>query len=40
MEIAQRTITVVPGITGLNDRLEQKEPALVHREPFRARTVA
>lgn len=32
MEIAQRTITVVPGITGLIDRLEQKDPPLVRRE--------
>lgn len=30
LEIAQRTITVVPGITGLIDRLEQK--ALVQRQ--------
>lgn len=30
LEIAQRTITVVPGITGLIDRLEQK--GLVHRQ--------
>src|SRR3954468_15212360 len=32
MELAQRTITVVPGITGLVDRLEQKDPPLVRRE--------
>jgi DNA-binding MarR family transcriptional regulator len=32
MEIAQRTITVVPGITGLIDRLEQKDPPLVRRK--------
>lgn len=30
LEIAERTITVVPGITGLIDRLEQA--GLVHRE--------
>ena len=30
LEIAQRTITVVPGITGLIDRLEQK--SLVQRQ--------
>src|SRR4051794_18270963 len=35
MEIAQRTITVVPGITGLIDRLEQKDPPLVRRERSR-----
>jgi DNA-binding MarR family transcriptional regulator len=32
MEIARRTITAVPGITGLIDRLEQKNPALVRRD--------
>lgn len=32
MEIARRTITAVPGITGLIDRLERKQPPLVHRE--------
>jgi DNA-binding MarR family transcriptional regulator len=31
LEIAQRTITVVPGITGLIDRLENANPALVTR---------
>lgn len=35
MEIANRTITVVPGITGLIDRLEQKTPPLVRRERSR-----
>ena len=35
MELAQRTITVVPGITGLVDRLEQKDPPLVRRERSR-----
>ena len=35
MEIAERTITVVPGITGLIDRLERKVPALVTRERSR-----
>lgn len=35
MEIASRTITVVPGITGLIDRLEQKTPPLVRRERSR-----
>ncbi|MFO0879201.1 MAG: MarR family transcriptional regulator [Gemmataceae bacterium] len=32
MEIAQRTLTVVPGITGLIDRLELKNPPLVQRQ--------
>lgn len=32
MEIADRTITVVPGITGLIDRLERKVPPLVSRQ--------
>jgi MarR family transcriptional regulator, 2-MHQ and catechol-resistance regulon repressor len=32
MEIARRTITAVPGITGLIDRLERKRPPLVRRE--------
>src|SRR5262249_38406156 len=32
LEIAQRTITVVPGITGLIDRLEKAEPSLVTRQ--------
>src|SRR5436190_8224417 len=31
LEIAQRTITVVPGITGLIDRLENADPPLVSR---------
>src|SRR3954453_4808890 len=31
LEIAQRTITVVPGITGLIDRLENANPPLVSR---------
>src|SRR4051812_6844652 len=35
MEIAERTITVVPGITGLIDRLEKKTPPLVARERSR-----
>src|SRR5947209_6149891 len=35
MEIAQRTITVVPGITGLIDRLEQKPTPLVVRQRSR-----
>ncbi len=32
LEIAQRTITVVPGITGLIDRLENVDPPLVCRQ--------
>jgi DNA-binding MarR family transcriptional regulator len=32
LEIAQRTITVVPGITGLIDRLENANPPLVSRQ--------
>lgn len=32
MEIARRTITAVPGITGLIDRLERKQPPLVRRD--------
>lgn len=32
MEIADRTITAVPGITGLIDRLEKKDPPLVRRD--------
>jgi len=32
LEIAQRTITVVPGITGLIDRLENATPPLVSRQ--------
>lgn len=32
MEIADRTITAVPGITGLIDRLETKDPPLVRRD--------
>jgi MarR family transcriptional regulator, 2-MHQ and catechol-resistance regulon repressor len=32
LEIAQRTITVVPGITGLIDRLEEADPPLVSRQ--------
>ena len=35
MDIAERTITVVPGITGLIDRLERKVPSLVTRERSR-----
>jgi MarR family transcriptional regulator, 2-MHQ and catechol-resistance regulon repressor len=34
-EIAQRTITVVPALTGLIDRLERKAPPLVRRERSR-----
>src|SRR6478672_8960269 len=32
LEIAERTITVVPGITGLLDRLSDADPALVVRQ--------
>jgi DNA-binding MarR family transcriptional regulator len=32
LEIAQRTITVVPGITGLINRLENVKPPLVNRQ--------
>src|SRR5687768_8800558 len=35
MEIARRTITAVPGITGLIDRLERKDPPLVRRQRSR-----
>lgn len=31
LEIAERTVTVVPGITGLIDRLEQAELVMRHR---------